>query len=802
MKIPLSWLKEYIDLNMNPAQIAKVLTSGGVEVEAIHSYTPGFKKIVVGKVHSVQKHPEADKLSIATVTDGLETYQVVCGAPNCRAGIKTAFAVVGATLTDDSGKTYQVKPAKLRGIQSFGMLCSPHELGFSEDHDGIIEFAEHIPEGSDVAEMYADAVFEIALTPNLGHCASVLGIARELSALLGIPYRIPQTTAKEEARQPLFDQVKVSVQNEEDCPRYACRLVNNVKVGSSPDWLKKKIEACGLRPINSVVDSANFVLMQLGHPLHAFDLERIEGREVIVRNAKEREEIVALDGKTYLLASEDLVISDGKKPIALAGIMGAQNSEVNESTRHVLIESAYFKPKTIRRTSKRLGLTSEASKHFERGADPNAVLFALDQVTNLIQSLAGGEVSSGIDICAKNFLPLHITCRLDRLNQILGTHFSTSEVESIFRRLEFESRWDGQNIFSVKVPTYRADIQSEIDLYEEVARVYGYENIPRVSPNYQGSVLPEASIFLFERKVREQLLKEGLQEFLTCDLIGPSLQNIVRSKTIFPDSMIHVLNPTSVEQSILRTSLLPGLLQVVKYNYDHQNHEISGFEIGRVHFRQYDNYKEQSVAGIVLTGKNRLPHWDQKPREVDFYDLKGILENLFATLGVEKIAFQPSHFDVFHSGRQASLHAGKLEIGWIGEIHPAVQRRLDVPQRILFAEINLHDLYLVTSKDKKMEDIPLYPGSERDWTLTLDEETPIADILTGLRSIASPLLESVELSDLFRSEKIGRNKKNATFHFVYRDTRKTIEQPEVDSEHARIINEALSKYEKSEKNAS
>jgi phenylalanyl-tRNA synthetase beta chain len=792
MKVLLSWLKEYIDLNLSPAQIAKILTSGGIEVEAIQPYTPGFQKVVVGQVIAVQKHPDADKLCVASVSDGLETYQVVCGAPNCRSGIKTAFALVGATLTDETGKAFQVKPAKLRGVQSFGMLCSAKELGLSSDHDGIMEFAEHVKEGADVAEMYADAIFEISLTPNLGHCASTLGIARELSALIGIPYRIPTISLQEDASHPLSDQIEVTIQNGEQCPRYACRLIRNVTVGPSPDWLKKRIEACGLRSVNNVVDSTNFVLWELGHPIHAFDWDRIAGHHILVRQATDRQELLTIDGKNRVLSSSDLIISDLDKPLALAGLMGGQNSEVGPETRHVLIESAYFQPAAIRRMSKRLGLMTEASKHFERGADPNAVLPALNRAAMLIQQVAGGEISAGIlDLCLRDFSPLHLNCRLDKLNQLLGTHLSASEVESIFQRLGFGCQWNGQNGFAITVPTYRVDIQSEIDLVEEVARIYGYDNIPRAPAYYQTATLPEAPIFLFEREVRQRLLNEGLQEFLTCDLIGPTIQNIVKSQVIPEESMVHVLNPTSIEQSILRASLLPGLLQVVKHNMDHQIHHINGFEIGRVHFKQNDHYKEQSMAGIILSGKNRLPHWDQKPRDVDFYDLKGILENLFAMLHLPKISFKASQFDIFHSGRQASLYADALEIGWMGEIHPSVQRRLDVSQRILFAEFNLHDLYQIKPRERKMQELPLYPASERDWTVTLEEGVPIEKVLDTLKSAASPLVEEISLSDLFRSEKIGPHKKNATFHFVYRDLHKTLEQQEVDREHTRLMSEAM-----------
>lgn len=792
MKVPLSWLKEYIKISYSPASIAKMLTLAGLEVDSVETLSPRFTGVIVGKVIQVQKHPNAEKLCIATVTDGKDSFQVVCGAPNCKEGMKTAFAQVGAVLQGEDGKEFKVKQAKLRGADSFGMLCSAKELNVGDEYEGIIEFSEHLVEGADVAEIYSDTIFEISLTPNLGHCASLIGLARELSALTGERVQYPQFALKEESHLSINSLTSVKVHDKIKCPRYACRLIQDVKIAPSPYWMQQRLTACGIRPINNVVDITNYVLLEMGHPLHAFDFDLLDGQEINVRCAEEGESFTTLDSKERKLSREDLLICDRSKGVALAGIMGGENSEVSDKTRNVLIESAYFQPSAIRKTSKNLGLQTDASKRFERGTDPNQVHQALDRVAMFLHEIAGGKIVSGIiDVKEHRFPEKIVNCRLKRINKILGTHLSLSEVETIFHRLGMHYTCDGQDTFTVTIPTFRVDIQAEIDLVEEVARIYGYENIPIQASRFHSSILPNASIFIFEREMRSQLIKEGLQEFITCDLIGPSLMQTVQDQGMPLEAIIKVINPTSIEQSILRTSLLPGLLQSVKFNFDHQTHNISGFEVGRIHFKEGEKYKEQSVAGIILTGKRSPQSWDNKTPDYDFYDMKGIVENVLNELGIDDFSFKENNLNIFHTGRQASVYVGSLEVGSLGEVHPAITRRLDVSQRILFAELNLHDLIKVRKPLGKMKEISLYPSSERDWTITLPENIPIYKVFSAMQNLPSTLLEDVSLLDIYRSEKLGPGLKNATFHFVYRDLQKTVSQDVVDAEHARLTSEAL-----------
>jgi phenylalanyl-tRNA synthetase beta chain len=788
MRIPLSWLQEYIHVNKTSSEIAKILTLAGMEVDAIEPSKMNFKGVVAATVLDTKKHPEADKLCVATVTDGQQEFQIVCGAPNCRPGLKTALARIDATLTGDDGKTFAIKKTKLRGVESSGMLCSNQELGLGADGDGIIELSESITNGTDLAELYADEIFEISLTPNLGHCSSLVGIARELSAATEIPVKYPEITLVEDESSPIAKDVAVSVIAPEACPRYTCRLIKDVKVGPSPDWLKNRLEAAGIRSINNIVDVTNYVMLELGNPLHAFDFDKIEGHHVVVRQAQKGEQLVTLDGKNRVFQEGDLLICDKAKPIAVGGMMGGENSEVSEATRNILLEVAHFAPGPVRKTSKHLGIMTEGSRRFERGSDPNVLKLVLDRTCQLFLQVAGGKVSKGIiEVADREFPKRHLFCRLKRINKILGARLSLSEVENIFTRLGFSAKWDGNDRFVVEVPTYRNDLHEEIDLIEEVARIYGYGNITTDRSRYASSDIPHAPIFTFEREIRSRLLQAGLQEFLTCDLIGPTLLSVVKPTEQSQKSWVRVLNPTSIEQSILRTSLLPGLLNVVKFNWDHQAQNVAGFEIGRIHFKEGETYKEQSVAGIILTGLSRPHHWDQKPAEYDFYDIKGIVENLLVGLKIPEISFKTNEMHALHPGRQAAVFVGDLEIGSIGEIHPAVQRRLDVPQRIFYAEINLHDLYQKCPQTALFAEIPQFPASERDWTLTLPESTPAAQVLEAIQAKPSPLLEAVMLRDIYRSEKLGNGLKNVTFRFVYRDKNKTIEQAAVDAEHARMI---------------
>jgi phenylalanyl-tRNA synthetase beta chain len=796
MKFPLSILNEFIDTQKSPVELGEILTNLGIELDALEDSPLPFEGVVVGKVIKRDPHPEADKLCVAQVTDGRETVQVVCGAPNCREGLVTAFAKIGAKFDEGEGKSFKIKKSKLRGVESEGMLCSERELGLSMEDNGIMEFPVTTPLGVDLKAMFGDQIFEVSLTPNLAHCQSVLGIARELSAALGKEVRIPDHQITKESGKKIADLVTVEIRDLEACPRYATRLVQGVRVAPSPDWLKKKLAGCGIRSINNVVDVTNLVLMELGHPLHAFDFAKVQGGKIIVRPAQEGEKFVTLDGAERSLIEGSLLICDQSGPIALAGVMGGANSEVSDETVDVLIESAYFDSKRIRKCSKHLDLFTEASRRFERGTDPNNVLRALDRAAKLIQQLAGGEICSGaIDKKAGEFPKKNLDCRFSRVNKILGTHLAVGEIESIFRSLELDPIYDGKDLFRCSIPTYRCDLNTEIDLIEEVARLYGLDNIgTEKMSRHTSSDLPHAPQYLFEQEMRELLIGQGLQEFLTCDLIGPMLLEVVDSRSWRDEALVKVVNPTSIEQSILRPSMVPGLLQVVKHNVDRGNHAVAGFEVGNVHFRTEKGFGQKSTAGIVLTGPAAPLFWeDGRSREADFFDLKGIVENIFEGARVKIDRFIPSNFPDYHPGRQATINAGGVQIGVIGEIHPQIQRRLDVSKKILVAEIDLATMRMLKGGAPQMVPIPQFPGSDRDWTITLKEEVPIGLIFESVEKLNSKLLKGMELISIYRSEKLGGDRKNVTFNFVYRHEEKTLSHDVIEREHGRIISAVLEK---------
>lgn len=790
MKLVLSWLREFLPINLSPEDISHALTMGGLEVEALHEVVPTFSGVVVAKVLSVRRHPQAEKLVIAQVFDGKEEHQVVCGAPNCREGIIVPYAKPGAIV---GGKTLQI--AKLRGETSHGMLCAADELGLSHtESDGLLILSDKEVVGSDFATSLRDVVFTIALTPNLGHCASVFGVARELSALTGLPLSFLDARMREyplrESEPKAASKIAVKVEDTTLCPSYACRVIDDVKVGPSPYWVQRRLELSGIPVISNVVDMTNYLLTEWGQPLHAFDEAKITGHEIVVRSAKEKEQLTTLDGKTRTLEAGELLICDREKPLALAGVMGGVQSGVTTETQTVLLESAYFLPSAIRRSSKCSGLSTDASRHFERGVDPSLINTMLHIGAYYLQEWAGGQVRLGVvEAVSDTFSAREIPCRISRVNAMLGRHFATGEIENIWKRLGFAYTWDRKDTFTVTVPTYRHDITVEIDLVEEVARIYGYAHFKKQVAPYMASTMPHAPIFIFEKRVRQRCLASGLQEFLTCDLIGPALLEAIQGTASVDADLktVRVLNPTSVDQSILRRSLLPGLLNSVKTNIDQGNRQICGFEIGRIHFRQEPLFKEEAVLGLVMSGLSRPVHWDRKATETDFFDLKGVVENILKGLGAESITCAEGAIETLHPGRRAILFVEGGEVGLLGEVHPDVLRRMGISERVYFAEINLHALHQVLKAQQPMQSLPIYPGSERDWTCTVPIHFSFESLLQPLKELKASLLEKVALIDLYRGDQVEEGKQNLTLRFLYRDREKTIQQEAVDSQHAAVI---------------
>jgi len=768
VKVPLSWLKQFLPITETALEVAARLTALGIEVESISGGEATFSGVVIGQVVEAGPHPNADRLKVATVTDGSETFQVVCGAPNCRAGIVTAFARMGAELTEESGTKWKIKKSKIRDVESCGMLCSRKELQVSEESEGIVELPQETPLGIDAAAVLLDPVFELSFTPNLGHAQSVLGVVRELAASYKLPFTMPHAALQETARGT------VEIETSPLCPRFSCRIMKGVKVAPSPAWLQTRLILCGMRPVNNLVDAANYVTLELGLPLHIYDYDTIVGDLIRVHATEAPCTVETLDGVKREAPVGTLLVSDAEKPLALAGIMGGQSSAVTEKTCNILIESAVFDRAAIRKASRLLDLKTDASSRFDRGVDGGSTATVLTRVSQLILELAGGEVCPLVDHYPAPCKPRTIALRGKRVNTLLGLHLSESEIIDLLQRLDMKVDPNGE----IQIPSYRNDIQIEVDLIEEVARLYGYANFPKPHPAYSSGVLSSSPLFVIEQHFRSRLLQEGLQECVTCDLISPG-ENARTQEVGMPSaSILRVLHPRSQDLSILRTSLLPGLLKVAHHNFNHGEENLALFEVGKIHFKKEETVLEPTCAAILLTGLSRPSHFDRKPFPFDFFDLKGMLENILAPLSLE---FSPSHLHTLHPWRQAEIKVGTITIGTLGEIHPTLAAHYDLHGRPLFAELNLSDLLPLLSQEKKFQPFSLYPSSFRDWTISVPTLFPYKELAALIQSCSRV---PFTLIDSFSQDE---NRKNLTLRFVYQSKEETIDAETITRAHEKLM---------------
>jgi phenylalanyl-tRNA synthetase beta chain len=784
MKLPFSLIKQYVDTSLTPSELADILTMAGLEVEKIENETPTFSDIIAAKVTDVKPHPNADKLCIATIYDGRDTWQVVCGASNCKKGMKTAFAKVGATITDSNNKTIKIKKAKLREVESYGMLCSSCELGLSDEADGIMDLPDNLSEGHNLSSL-CDPIFDIALTPNLGHCMSAMGVAREIAALTTGNITLPDTAYK---KHDSSNTITVKIDDKDKCQRYSCRIIDDVTICPSPQWLKTILISCGMRPINAVVDILNYVMISFGQPMHAFDYDKIDGKTITVKTCDNSQKLTCLDDQKRDIPPESIVISDANKVIALGGIIGGDNSSITDTTKTIVLEAAYFDAITIRKTSGKLSLRTESALRFEKGTDPNMVIPALDYACHLIEEICNGKASKDtIDSKEKKFDARTIKCRRNRTNSILGTHLSTTEIETVLQKLDFTTVIEKQETIAVTVPTYRNDITSEIDVIEEVARIYGYNNIAKPPPQFSTGNHSHCPLYHFESRLRNYLVSSNLQEVITSDLISSKLADIMLETTLPKKSIISVLHSKSSDLSILRPSLLPSLLEVIKSNHDNKCFDYSGFEVSKIHYKKDEKYIEQSVVSLVLSGKTSPYYFDSEKRDIDFFDVKGICENLFIQFGIDNVSFTASNHPTMHSGRQADIIFNEEIVGVVGEVHPSLLTKIDIKKKVYFAEINSDKIFEKQQLFKTYNDITPYPSSERDWTVIVKEELVLSQIFSAISVLSSPILEDVELRDIYRDTSSDTDKKNITLRFIYRDKTATLSFEKTEEEHKKII---------------
>lgn len=791
MRVSLNWLKNYIDIsNYSPIDLKNILTNSGLEVEAIEEIGKSLEGFVVGEVISKEKHPNADKLSVCKVNDGKEIYQVICGAPNVEAGQKIVFAPLGVIIP---GTGEKLKKAKIRGVESFGMICSEMELGLGDDHTGIVVLDNNAPIGMPINEYLGlnDYVLEIGITPNRPDALSHVGIARELSALTKKKFVFPKIDF-DEVEDRIEKYLKVEIENEIDCPRYCARMVRNVKVKESPQWLKNYLTNVGIRPINNIVDVSNFVMLELGQPLHTFDARLIEGGKIIVKNAYENEKFVTLDGKERILDSSMLMICDAVKKIAIAGVMGGANSEISENTKDVIIESAYFNPKSIRRTSKKLGLSTESSYRFERGVDYKNTLVAANRAAQLIAELAGGEIIGGyIDENPVKFDDVEVELRVSRTNKILGIELTRDEIVDILQRLNIQVQKSNGDILICTIPSFRPDLTREIDLIEEVARIYGYDKIPGDSRiNFEISI--EKIQPRLEDKIREILTGYGLYEVMNNTLLSEDEAHFDNLKSV------KILNPISQELSHLRTSLIPGLLKTVSLNHRFSEFDLQLYEIGRVMIAKKENvvgvddYVELEKLGICLTGKLIDKNWKENAIVSDIFYLKGIVEALLEKLSLDNINFTSYYAseNAFYS-IEIKVFIGKTYIGSLYKMTEDYLKKFDIEKPVYIAEFDLGLLKTLPKSSIVFKKLSNYPKVERDISFFVDNDIAYEKIEKVIWSAADRLLVNVYLFDLYFDPKKS-DKKSLAIRLEFQSYEKTLTAEEVEAR----VNKITSSLEK------
>lgn len=801
MKVSYQWLSQYVDLSgVTAEELAEKLPRAGIEVDTVDNRNTGVEGVVVGYVKQRDKHPDADKLSVCIIDAGQgEDLQIVCGAKNVAAGQKVPVALVGAKLPDG----LHIKRAKLRGVESRGMICSAKELGLNdkllpkEIQEGILVLPEQTEIGASILDVLGinDKVLELDLTPNRSDCLSMLGVAYEAAAILGREVKLPDAAeGLVSSGAAASDSVRVTVSAKE-CPHYAARVIEGVSIGQSPLWLQNRLMAAGIRPINNIVDVTNYVMLEYGQPLHAFDANRIESKHIDVRLAKEGERIVTLDDADRALEPHMLLITDGAKPIAIAGVMGGANSEVTESTTRIVLESAKFAGGSVRKTSRQLGLRSEASLRFEKEVNPEAVIPALDRAAALICQLAGGQAADGIvEVWTAGEQPVTLTISLAKVNGYLGTSLTLDEVKSIFDRLHFSYESAEENeALRIHVPKRRGDITRDVDLIEEIARLYGYDNIPTTL--IKGNTTPGS--FNKGQKVRREartlLARSGLYEVITYTFTHPD--QISQFPGHYADVKPVALGlPMSEERSTLRTSLIPHLIEVASYNRNRNTDDVAIFEIGKAFLSREEKLTKQPEERLLLsllwTGNREESNWSGKSAKVDFYDIKGVLEKLFAHLGLTSVVYRAAQPDGYHPGRTAEIlletPQGELFLGTVGQLHPALQQEKDLDDTFI-AELELETIAEQAVFAIAYKTLPRYPAVTRDLAVVVAGEVPVAALESKVKEAAGEWLESVQVFDVYTGERLGGNRKSVALSLVFRHPERTLTDEEIAELHGGIV---------------
>jgi phenylalanyl-tRNA synthetase beta chain len=807
MRISLNWLRDYIDIDDSPERLAELLTMQGLEVENIERQEDRYANFVVGQVVDVAMHPQADKLTVCQVNAGTAQYQIVCGAPNVARNQNVIVGLVGAVVPHDQhspkGEPFTLSRVKLRGVESFGMICSAYELGLGDDRNGIMVLDEKAKPGEKLADYLGlnDVLFDVGITPNRPDAMCHVGIAREIGAFSARKLRVPQLKLRE-SKSGISRDISIEVASTHDCPRYTARIVRGVDIRESPAWLKRRLEAIDIRPINNVVDITNYVLMEIGQPLHAFDYDKLQGKTIKVRHAGVGVKFTTLDGKSHDLNDDALMICDSIRPVAIAGVMGGENSEISESTTTILLESAYFLPQSVRKTSKALGIVTDASQRFERGTDPNVTEWAIDRAASLIQSFAGGEILKGrIDIYPHPIKPKRVSLSLNKSNKLLGTTLSKQKILSLLSKIDIKAKSrqvksDRLEKVNFEIPTFRPDLEREIDLVEEVARLYGYDNI-ETKTRSNLSFSSHAPGKNFSDDLRNYLTAAGFNE-----VIANSMQEISIASLASPD-FVQIANPISRDMAAMRTSLVPGMVEIIRNNIFHGTENLRLFEMGKVYRKSslhpehsvIPGYLEEDCLLIALSGHSDPVTWSQKPRHADIFDLKGEIETLFKKIFLDKYEFIPYSTPT----NTLTEHGLVVEIngesaGFLGIVSGNILSRFKVDAQVLVAELKVGLLDHTRGRLNRYSELPKYPAVLRDLAIVVDDFVHVDKIVADIRLVGSPLLKTVTLFDIYAGEQIERTQKSCAFALEFQSEEQTLAQQEIDRLMQKIIRSLEAKF--------
>ncbi len=786
MKAPLKWLKDYVDIEISNEELSDKLTLAGLEVSDIQVIGGSWDKVVVGKILEIKPHPNADRLRLATVDMGKGNQTVVCGAPNLVVGDNIAFAFAGAKLIDGhTGKTEELKPAKIRGVESSGMVCSEKELGLSENHEGILVLPADFEVGKPLKDYLGDAIFDIDITPNRADCLSIMGIAREIAALTGKPFKMPDLSYPE-SDKPVESYASVEIEAPDLCPRYCATIIEDITIGPSPRWMQDRLIACGARPINNMVDVTNYVMLEFGQPLHSFDYKQVRGNKIIVRRAADGETMYTLDEQERKFDSNILLIADAERPVAVAGVMGGLSSEIREFTTSILLESANFSQAAIHHGSQVLKLASEASARFEKGLNPGLAIMASKRATQLIVQLGGGKAAKGvIDIYPGNAAKKPVSVNEHDVKRLLGIDLKLDAIKKCLDLLGLPCKIKGKNVL-VDDPWWRNDINCTADLVEEVARITGYENIPETMLSSSLPVGESAPVVSFRQELKSFLVSTGFQEIITYPLTSQEvMQKLSASPDAKPVEMLKIANPMSRELEYLRTSLRMGVLSVLSRSQRIRENNIRLFEVAKVFIpRPKDLPRENEIlCGLVDTVTPEV-YWQSKPQPVDFYFVKGVVETLLARFGI-KADFVPGKDATLSPAGSADIMVGSSKIGVIGEVHPVVLKNFDISDPAFLFELDVDKLVTLASKPLVFKAVSKYPSITRDIAMLVDAPVTYQKIVDIVKAFS--LVSDMQLFDLYEGKQVPEGKKSMAFRLTYQAADHTLKDEEVDKVQQRIL---------------